>query len=61
MPRSKVFWFFTVLTLATPALLVAFAGEDGPTSDTWGNSIVLAAGMATANALVWSKRETTEQ
>lgn len=58
MTRSRVLWFFGVLAVATPLLLAAFSLDDGLTGDTLGNSLVLAAGLATANALVWGKAET---
>ena len=57
MTRSRVLWFFGVLAVATPVLLAALTLGNGLTGDTWGNSLVLAAGLATANALVWGKRE----
>lgn len=57
MTRSRVLWFLSVLLLATPILLATFGRHNGLTVDVWGNSLVVAAGIATANALVWGKRE----
>ncbi len=57
MTRSRVLWFFGVLAVATPVLLAAFVHEEGMSSDAWGNTLVMAAAVATATALVWGKRE----
>jgi hypothetical protein len=61
--RSRVLWFFAVLAVATPVLLLALtlAGRDGLTGEVWGNSLVMAAGLATANALVRGKREAADR
>ncbi|MFD2794176.1 hypothetical protein ACFS27_11520 [Promicromonospora vindobonensis] len=55
MTASRIAWFLGTLALTTPILLAAFSGGDGITGPVLLESLVWAAGIAAAQALLWGK------